>query len=69
MDEMIKYLKALVYLEAQVVAHIEGAVKPEVLLSLAGLTHKEIAAVVGKSRVAVSKALSRANSQKEHADE
>jgi hypothetical protein len=67
-DEMIKYLKALVILQAQVVANIEGAIKPEILLSLAGLSHKEIAVIVGKSKVAVSKALSRANPRKEQND-
>jgi DNA-directed RNA polymerase specialized sigma24 family protein len=70
MDEMIKYLKALVYLHAQVVGQMEGAVRPEILLAEAGLSHKEIATALRKSQVAVSKTISRAKqTQKENSND
>lgn len=69
MDEMIKYLRALVYLQAEVVANLEGAARPEVLLGLAGLPHKEIASIVRKSQVAVSKAINRASKGAANEDE
>jgi predicted transcriptional regulator len=60
MDEMIKLLRALVALQAQVVGQMEGAVKPELLLAKAGLTHREIADLLAKSSEAVSQVISRA---------
>ena len=69
-EEFIKYLKASVSLQAQIVASLEGAVKPEILLGWAGLTHKEISSLVGKSQPAVSKIISRSNlSRKDKDDE
>jgi predicted transcriptional regulator len=69
-DEIIKYLKASVALQAEIVARLEGATRPEILMGAAGLTHKEIAALVGKQQPAVSKIISRAKlSRKENDDE
>jgi len=59
MDEMIKYLKALVLFEVQTQADPEGAAKPEVVLSRSGFAHKEIAELLGKNPAAVAKAISR----------
>lgn len=58
MEELKKYLKALTLLQLQTQLG-RGFVKPEVLLARAGLTHKEIAELLGKSQMAVSKAISR----------
>jgi DNA-directed RNA polymerase specialized sigma24 family protein len=60
-EEMIKYLRASIFLQAEMVANLEGATKPEVLLGLAGLSHREIASIVRKSQPAVSKAINRAS--------
>ena len=59
MDEMIKYLKALVLFEVQAQADWEEAAKPEVVLSRSGFAHKEIAELLGKNPAAVAKAISR----------
>ena len=59
MDELVKYLKALVLLQLH--ADENGNThKPEVLLAKAGFAHKEIADLLGKKQAAVSKAISRA---------
>ena len=61
MEEFVRYLKALVYLQAQQINLLEeAAVKAEVLLAKAGLPHREIAEILGKTEAAVSKAVSRA---------
>lgn len=59
MDEMIKYLRALVILQARTLAETQPGLKLDVLLSAAGLNHKEIAAITGKSQAAVAKSISR----------
>ena len=59
MEEAVKYLKALVFL--QVNAQTGGPlVRPELLLQRAGLKAKEIAEMLGKNEAAVAKAISRA---------
>ena len=60
MDEMIKYLKALVYIQANGLSDPEARVKPELLLAKAGLKHAEIGDILGKKGTAVAKAISRA---------
>jgi DNA-directed RNA polymerase specialized sigma24 family protein len=60
MEEMVKYLKALVFLQAQSLNGGEPFQKPELLLSRAGLTAREIADVLGKNQAAVAKAIERA---------
>jgi hypothetical protein len=60
MDEMIRYLKALVFLQLQTVTGGSAYRKPELLLERAGFTHKEIADILGKTHTAVAKTVSRA---------
>ena len=60
MDELVKYLKALVFLQLQVATGSTAFSKPEVLLAKAGFTHKEIADLLGKKQSAVAKSISRA---------
>ena len=59
MDEMLRYLKALVVLQAAVLSEKEDSPKPELLLHRAGLGIKEISELLGKSYPAVAKAISR----------
>jgi len=59
-DELVKYLKALVALQVASYEAGEGSVKTELLLSRAGLSHGEIAELLGKNYAAVAKVLSRA---------
>jgi hypothetical protein len=59
MEEIVKYLKALVFL--QVNQQVGGAAaRPEVLLHKAGLKHKEIAEILNKNEAAIAKSISRA---------
>ena len=59
MEEVVKYLKALVFL--QINAQNGGAIaKPELLLQKAGLRTKDIAELLGKKEAAVAKTISRA---------
>jgi DNA-directed RNA polymerase specialized sigma24 family protein len=60
MEEVVKYLKALVALQAQAMSPEESVAKPEILLSRAGLKAGEIAELLGKKTTAVAKTLSRA---------
>ena len=57
---MIKYLKALTFLQLQSVTGGAAYSKPEFLLEKAGFTYKEIAEMLGKSHAAVAKSISRA---------
>jgi len=59
-EEVVKWLKALTYLQAQCLLGTDDGLKPEVLLFRAGLSHKEIADLLGKKYMAVAKAVSRA---------
>jgi hypothetical protein len=60
MEELLMYIKAMVYLQAQCLPDIEQKAKPEVLLARAGLKYAEIALILGKSEAAISKSISRA---------
>lgn len=73
MEELAKYLKALLLLQLNNAATTgstsggasqPGAAKAEVLLSRAGFTHREIADMLGKTTTAVAKTISRAKSGK-----
>ena len=65
MEELVKYMKALTFLQLQVVTGSNIFGKPEVLLSKAGFQHKEIADLLGKSPAAVAKAISRGKAARE----
>ena len=60
MEELVKYLRALVFLQVQAQSGGEAFQKPELLLSRAGLTAREIAETLGKNQAAVAKAIERA---------
>lgn len=60
MEELVKWVKVLVYLETRRMTSPDENVKAEVLLSRAGLGNREIADFLGKNYDAVSKAISRA---------
>lgn len=60
MEEMVKYLKALVFLQLQATTGNAAFEKPELLLAQAGFVHREIAEILGKKPGAVAKVISRA---------
>jgi DNA-directed RNA polymerase specialized sigma24 family protein len=59
MEELVKYMKALVMLQSRLIAESQPGVKLEVVLSAAGLNHREIAEILGKTQTAVAKTISR----------
>ena len=59
-NDLVKYTKALLLLQLQALNKSDEPAKPEVLLSRAGLTAREIADLLGKNAAAVAKALQRA---------
>jgi DNA-directed RNA polymerase specialized sigma24 family protein len=59
MEELVKYLKALVTLQARALGETQPGLKLEPLLKAAGLNYREIAAVLGKTEAAVAKTVSR----------
>jgi DNA-directed RNA polymerase specialized sigma24 family protein len=59
-SELVKYTKALLLLQIQGLNKTDDPVKPEVLLSRAGLNAREIADLLGKNSTAVAKAIQRA---------
>jgi hypothetical protein len=61
-EELVKYMKALTFLQLQAMTGVDTFGKPEVLLQRAGFTQEEIAELLGKKRSAVSMALSRSKS-------
>ena len=68
MEEMLRYLNALVVLQAEALRHMPDAEKPEVLLRRAGFKTREIAQMLGKRYMAIAKALSRAGAATESDD-
>lgn len=60
MDEMLRYMKAMVFLQLQSLTGADTFGKPELLLAKAGFPQKEIAELLGKSPAAVAKVISRA---------
>lgn len=60
MDELIKYVRALVILQLQQMAGEGASQKPELLLSDAGFSHAEIAEMLKKKPGAIAKSISRA---------
>jgi hypothetical protein len=59
-SQLVRYTKALLLVQVQVLIRTDEGVKPELLLSRAGLNAKEIAELVGKNSAAVAKAIQRA---------
>jgi DNA-directed RNA polymerase specialized sigma24 family protein len=59
MEELVRYMRALLALQARAIAERQPDLKLEVLLAAAGLNHREIAVVLGKTQAAVSKTISR----------
>ncbi len=57
---MIKYLKALTFLQLQSMSGASAFAKPELLLHRAGFKNKEIADLLGKKEGAVQMAVTRA---------
>ena len=60
MEETVKYLRALTFLQLQSLTDGTSFSKLEVLLERAGFTIKEIADLLNKSEAAVAKSLQRA---------
>jgi len=60
MEELLKYIKALVFLQAQGMNDAEKRMKPEILLARAGLNYAEISEILGKTAAAVAKSIQRA---------
>lgn len=60
MEELVKYLRALVFLQVQQMSGEDAFQKPELLLSRAGFTAREVAEIMGKNQAAVAKAIVRA---------
>jgi DNA-directed RNA polymerase specialized sigma24 family protein len=58
-NELLKYIKALVVLQIQALNKTEDHVKLELLLARAGLPVRDIAELLGKSQAAVAKAIQR----------
>jgi DNA-directed RNA polymerase specialized sigma24 family protein len=58
-EEILKYLKVLVYLQARAQFGGDEESKPEVALHKAGLSREEIADLLGKSTNAVNKTIQR----------
>ena len=64
MEELVKYLKALIVLQVALYEAGQSPGRAELLLARAGLTHTEIAEILGKSYMAVAKTMSRAGRAK-----
>ena len=64
-NELVKYTKALLLLEVHRLSKNDDAVKPEILLTRAGLSAREIAQLLGKNSGAVAKAIQRAGKGEE----
>jgi hypothetical protein len=60
MEELVKYLKALTYLQLQNVTQGSAFSKPELLLERAGFTNREIGELLNKKEPAVAKTIQRA---------
>jgi DNA-directed RNA polymerase specialized sigma24 family protein len=60
MDELLKYMRALVALQIHALDKSEEPLKAELLLARSGLSAREIAGLLGKNSAAVAKAIQRA---------
>ena len=59
-NELVKYARALLLLQIHALTKPEDPMKPEVLLSRAGLNPREVADLLGKNLAGVAKAIQRA---------
>jgi len=59
-SELLKYTKAMLLLDVHRLTNADDPVKPEILLTRAGLNPREIAELLGKTSAAVAKAIQRA---------
>ncbi|HEY6166990.1 MAG TPA: hypothetical protein VI454_03045 [Verrucomicrobiae bacterium] len=66
---MIKYLKALTFLQLHTMTGSSAFAKPELLLHRAGFTSKEIGELLSKKETAVAKAIQRAKAAAEKEEE
>lgn len=60
MEEMVKYLKALTFLQLQTATGTNPFGKTELLLHRAGFSNREIGELLGKKEGAISMAIQRA---------
>ena len=58
-SELVKYTKAMLLLRIHELTNTEDPMKPEVLLSRAGLSPREIGELLGKNPAAVAKSIQR----------
>jgi DNA-directed RNA polymerase specialized sigma24 family protein len=59
MDELLKYMKALVALQSRAILETQPGMKLELVLRTAGLNYREIAEILGKTEAAVAKTITR----------
>jgi len=59
-SELVKYLRALLLFQVQGLDKTRDPIKPEILLSRAGLNAREIGDLLDKNSAAVTKAIQRA---------
>jgi IS30 family transposase len=59
-SELVKYTRALLLLQIHALTKSDEVIKPELLLSRAGLSTREIALLLGKNPTAVAKSIQRA---------
>ena len=60
MEELTKYLNALLRLQVAAMYPADPQTKPEVLLKKSGFKYQEIADILGKNEAAIAKSVSRA---------
>jgi len=58
--ELVTYTRALLLLQIHALTRSDEVIKPELLLSRAGLSTREIALLLGKNPAAVAKSIQRA---------
>ena len=63
--ELVKYTKVMVLLEVHRLSKGDEPIKPEILLTRAGLNAREIGELLGKNSATVAKAIQRAGKGKE----
>ena len=64
MEDLLKYIKALVALQARAIGESQPGLKLELVLKVAGLNNREIAQLLDRSEAAVAKTISRSKVKK-----